>query len=71
MISGRFGLLSRYRILDFEGTGEELFNMETGQAERYNQKYKMRVTASLMFPIPDANPQITVQQELTMRLVGN
>ncbi|MHC4062072.1 MAG: DUF6263 family protein [Planctomycetota bacterium] len=71
MMSGRFGLLSRYKILDFKGTGEELFNMETGQTERYNQKYKMRVAASLIFPIPDANPQITVQQELTMRLVGN
>ncbi|MHC4497676.1 MAG: DUF6263 family protein [Planctomycetota bacterium] len=71
MVSGKFGLLSRYKILDFKGTGEELFNMETGQTERYNQKYQMRVAASLMFPIPDANPQITVEQELTMRLVGN
>jgi hypothetical protein len=71
MVSGKFGLLSRYKILDFKGTGEELFNMETGQTERYNQKYQMRVAASFMFPIPDANPRITVEQELTMRLVGN
>jgi len=69
-VSGKFGLLGRYKVLYLQGQGEELFNIDAGRKERYNQQYRMQVAASLLFPLPGANPQITIDQKLTMQLIG-
>lgn len=68
-VSGRFGLLGRYKVLDLQGQGEELFNIDAGRIERYSQQYRVQVAASLRFPLPGANPQITIDQKLTMQLL--
>ncbi|MHC4645589.1 MAG: hypothetical protein ACYTBJ_08800 [Planctomycetota bacterium] len=70
-ISGRFGLLRSYQISELQGGGEELFNIDSGRIERYSQRYKMKVAASLLFPLPGANPHVTIDQRLTMQLLGN
>jgi hypothetical protein len=68
-VSGKFGFLRGFKILGLKGEGEELFDIDAGRIERYNQRYRMRVAASLLFPLPGANPKITINQKLTMQLI--
>jgi hypothetical protein len=65
---GPFGFLRGYRVLSLAGEGEELFNIEAGRTEQYNQKYQMEMEAALPIPI-GANPRITIKQNLTMQLL--
>jgi len=67
-MSGTFGFLRKYKVLDLQGQGEELFNIDTGRIEQYNQNYRMQMDASLPMGI-STNPRITVQQKLTMQLL--
>ena len=69
-VARTFGMLSRYQILQLQGTGEELFNIDLGRTERHNQRYEMKVAASLLFPLPGANPELTIDQRLTMQLLA-
>jgi hypothetical protein len=64
-MKGTFGFLSGYKLLGLEGRGEELFNIEAGQIEQYNQQYQMQLEAFI--PI-DVKPMITIKQNLTMEL---
>ncbi len=66
---GPFGFYRNYRILSLQGQGEELFNIDAGRTERYEQQYKMELSASLLLPLPGANPKITINQNLTMELL--
>ncbi len=69
-ISGKFGMLGRYKITDFSGSGKELFNLDSGRIDKYTQKYDMKISASLIFPLPGADPKITVKQRLSMTLLN-
>jgi hypothetical protein len=69
-MSGRFGFLRGYKVLDLQGTGEELFNIDTGTTQQYKQNYKMILTAGLPMPI-EVNPKMTIDQKLTMTLLEN
>lgn len=68
--SGRFGLFRRFKILQLKGSGTELFNIDKGRVEQSTQNYRMEVSASLLFPLPGTNPHVTVDQKLTMQLLG-
>ena len=70
LMSGKFGFLRGYKLLDLQGRGEELFNIDAGRTEQYNQQYRMRIQAYLPGPL-GANPQITIRQNLTMQLLEN
>lgn len=70
LMSGKFGFLRGYKLLDLQGRGEELFNIDAGRTEQYSQQYRMRIQASLPGPL-GANPQITIRQNLTMQLLEN
>jgi hypothetical protein len=67
-MSGRFGFLRNYRFLDLQGQGEELFNIDKGRTEQYNQQYQVQVDASLLMGI-GPRPRITIKQKLTMELI--
>jgi hypothetical protein len=67
-MSGTFGFLRGYKMLALEGQGEELFNIDMGRIQRYNQRYKMQLSAALPMGIA-ANPTITIDQNLTMELL--
>ena len=43
-MSGIFGFLREYKMLDLQGHGQELFNIEAGRTEQYTQKYTMQAT---------------------------
>jgi hypothetical protein len=67
-MSGMFGFLRFYKLLDLQGQGQELFNIDAGRTERYTQKYTLHVQASLPMGI-GVNPQIAIDQTLTMELL--
>jgi hypothetical protein len=66
-MKGTFGFLSGYKLLSLEGRGEELFNIEAGRIEQYNQQYQMQLQASVMSI--SVKPMITIRQNLTMELI--
>ena len=66
-MKGTFGFLSGYKLLSLEGKGEELFNIEAGRTEKYNQQYHMQLQASIPMGI-SIKPMITIEQNLTMEL---
>ena len=70
-LSGPLGfvrMLSKdLNVLDLQGQGEELFNIDTGRIEQHHQKYQMQLEASM--PLPGAKPRITIDQNITMRLL--
>ncbi len=67
-MKGTFGFLSGYKLLSLEGQGEELFNIEAGRTEQYNQQYQMQLEASIPMGI-SVKPMITIKQNLTMELL--
>lgn len=67
-MSGMFGFLRGYRLLDLQGQAEELFNIDAGRIEQYNQQYQVQMQASLPMGI-GPKPRITLKQTLTMELL--
>lgn len=67
-MSGTFGFLTRYKYLDLQGSGQELFNIDAGRTEQYNQQYQLDVEASAPFGL-GVRPGIKIKQNLTMQLL--
>jgi len=67
-VSGTFGFLRGYNILELKGKGEELFNIDAGRIEKYDQQYRVLFSASLPMGM-GVNPQITIKQNLKMQLL--
>jgi hypothetical protein len=68
-VAGAFGFYRNYKVIDLQGKGEELFNIDAGRTEQYNQQYRMQLSASLLIPLAGVNPKITIKQILTMNLL--
>ena len=68
-VAGAFGFYGNYRVLDLQGEGEELFDIDTGRIERSEQAYQFHLKASLMIPLAGVDPRITINQKLTMTLL--
>ena len=68
-MKGAFGFYRNYKVLSLQGRGEELFNIDSGRTERYDQQYELKLSASLMLPLPGVNPKIKINQKLTMELL--
>jgi hypothetical protein len=69
-MSGTFGFLTNYKMLDLKGEGEELFNIDAGRTEEYKQHYQMNLEASLPMGL-GSGIKITIKQNLTMQLLEN
>jgi hypothetical protein len=67
-VSGTFGFLSGYRFLSLQGSGQELFNIEAGQSEQYNQQYEMKIQAAIPMGI-SVQPLVTIKQSITAKLL--
>lgn len=65
---GTFGLLGGYKFIDLSGQGKELFDIESGRIEEYNQKYNVTIQASLPMGI-GLKPIISIKQIISMRLI--
>ncbi|MFH1716874.1 MAG: hypothetical protein ABIF19_05950 [Planctomycetota bacterium] len=68
-VAGTFGFYRNYQVLDLQGRGEELFNIDAGRTEQHEQHYEMRLKCSMLLPLPGVNPVITIKQNLTMKLL--
>jgi hypothetical protein len=69
-MSGIFGFLRGYKTHDLQGHGQELFNIDAGRTERYSQSYTVHASASLPMGLSGVNPQITIDQNMTMELLA-
>jgi hypothetical protein len=69
-MSGIFGFLREYKTQGLQGQGQELFNIDAGRTERYSQSYTIRASASMPMGIGGVNPQITIDQTMTMELLA-
>jgi len=67
-MSGTFGFLTRYKYLNLQGGGQELFNIDSGRTEQYNQQYQLNIETSAPFGL-GAGPRIKIKQNLTMQLL--
>lgn len=70
-VAGAFGFYGNYRVLDLQGEGQELFNIDAGRIEQYEQECQIRLKASLLIPLAGVDPRITINQKLTMTLLGD
>lgn len=70
-VAGAFGFYGNYRVLGLQGEGEELFNIDAGRIEQYEQEYQFCLKASLLIPLTGVDPRIMINQKLTMTLLGN
>jgi hypothetical protein len=68
-VAGTFGFYRNYQVINLQGNGEELFNIDAGRTEQYQQQYQMQLSASLLIPLAGVNPKITIKQSLTMKLL--
>ncbi|MCK4752506.1 MAG: hypothetical protein KAS75_03600 [Planctomycetes bacterium] len=68
-MSGTFGFMKSFLVLELKGQGEELFNIDQGRIEQYNQDYEVVMDASLLMPL-GTSPRITIKQNLTMQLLN-
>jgi len=68
-VAGTFGFYRGYQLLDLQGRGEELFNIDAGRTEQSTQQYEMHLKCSMLLPLPGVNPQITIKQNLSMKLL--
>jgi hypothetical protein len=73
-LSGTFGffraMFKGLSITSLEGSGEELFNIDTGRIDSSEQNYKFTLKPNAA-PLPGANPAIYIDQKITMKFVGN
>jgi len=67
-MAGTFGFLSGYKVLELEGTGEELFNVDRGRIDQYEHHYRMEVQAFIPLGIR-ARPRISIDQRIRMELI--
>jgi len=68
MVSGTFGFLQGYKVADLKGAGQELFNIDLGRTEKYNQQYEVKLRCRLPMGLGGTIP-ITVNQKITMQLL--
>ncbi len=68
-MKGMFGFLRNYQYQSVEGTGKQIFNIDTGTVENDRQEYKMIMTAAFMMPLGDSVPVITIDQRITTELL--
>ena len=69
MVSGTYGTLRNYNIVELNGQGQELFNLDKGITEKYIQEYEAKVKASFRFPLSGVNPMLKIKQTITMQLI--
>jgi hypothetical protein len=69
-MSGTFGFLGGYEVSQLGGTGREVFNVDAGRIEKSEQRYTLKMRASLPPMGIRANPHLTIEQTLTMELLN-
>jgi hypothetical protein len=66
---GMFGFLRGYKYESIEGTGTQMFDVDSGVVEKDEQQYKMKMSAQFMLALGDSVPVITIDQKITAELL--
>ena len=69
-MKGMFGFLRKFKLRSLEGAGEQIFNIDTGTLESEQQHYKIQIEAGFMMPLGDTVPTVTVDQKISIELLG-
>jgi len=67
---GLFGFLRKFKFRSLEGAGEQIFNIDTGTLESEEQHYKVHIDAGFMMPLGDTVPTVTIDQKISVELLG-
>ena len=67
---GMFGFLRNFKFRSLEGSGTQIFNIDTGTLESEQQQYKIHIDAGFMMPLGDTVPTVTVDQKISIELLG-
>ena len=68
---GMFGFLKGYDFKTLEGTGTQIFNIDTGTVESDVQEYKMVIDAAFLLALGDSTPHITIDQKISVKLLND
>jgi hypothetical protein len=68
-LKGTFGFLRNYRFFSLEGTGKQIFNIDRGVVENEQQHYVLKANVDFLMPLADTQPQITIDQKMTVELL--
>ena len=68
---GMFGFLRNFRFRSLEGAGRQVFNVDTGTLQSEQQRYKMHIDAGFMMPLGDTVPTVTIDQKISIQLLGD
>jgi hypothetical protein len=74
MMSGQFGFFTRYTVLSLDGSGQQIFNIETGRIESDRQNYTVEMETFFPMSLGNGetqNPKIKIRQSITMEYLGN
>jgi len=70
-MKGTLGFLSNFKLVSIDGTGKQTFDIERGLLEKDVLQYKAKLSAGLRFPLPDIEPEIIVDQKMSVELLDN
>ena len=74
---GTFGFFRGYEVLSLSGSGEQLFNLNTGRIAGDRQEYDVTMSAATPLTpgseagIANLKPNMTIKQEITMELLAD
>jgi len=68
-MKGTLGFLRGYRTTEITGSGEQVFNIDTGTVISEHQQFKTKMSARFMLPLGGMKPQIDVDQKISLRLL--
>ncbi|MBW2562320.1 MAG: hypothetical protein JRE40_15925, partial [Deltaproteobacteria bacterium] len=69
-IQGTFGFLRNYKFKSLEGSGVQVFNVDSGVVESDEQEYRFLMTASFPMPLGDP-PVLAIDQKLMIKLMAD
>jgi hypothetical protein len=67
---GMFGFLRNFKFRSLEGSGKQIFNIDTGTLESEQQQYKIHIEAGFMMPLGDTVPTVTINHKMSIQLLG-
>jgi len=69
-MKGIFGFLRNFKFRSLEGTGRQIFNIDSGTLQSEEQQYKVHIDAGFMMPLGDTVPTVTIDQKISIELLG-
>ena len=66
-----FAVLTNYKFTLLQGSGKQVFNIDTGTLESSEQRYQVKMDASFILPLGDSVPGVTVEQKFSTELLEN